>query len=310
MVKSGRGSPDGFGVTQRPGPRLLRFAAVLVAATALVVPAGAGVAAAATVQTDMVTTPAPWISRVWPATGSSAGGDRVAITGHHFTGISTARFGGVSGTNLVVVSDTRITVTTPADAVGNFRVRLVGPGRSSGRDITYEFVDPPTVTGVSPSSGPIVGGTTVTVTGTHLGETCCVRVGGVTATDLDVISDRMLTVTTPAHAAGDVRVRVFTPDTSSSRSSPVGFTYLAGPAVTGISPSSGPTAGGTTVTITGTGFSGATSVGFGGSAAPSFVVVNDTTITAVTPPGTPGAVDVLVFSPGGSAEVVDGFTYV
>ena len=251
----------------------------------------------------------PWISRTFPTIGSTTGGDRVAITGHHLTGITSARFGGVPGTNLVVESDTRITVTTPAHTVGSVRVRVVAPGRSSIRGVTYEFVDPPTVTGVSPPSGPIAGGTTVTVTGTHLDETCCVRFGGVVATDYDVINDTMLTVTAPAHLAGDVRVRVIAPHTSSPRSSAARFTYVPQPTITNLAPTSGPAAGGTTVTITGTGFSRATSVGFGGAAAPSFVVVNDTTITAVTPAGAPGAVDVLVFSPGGSAEVVHGFTY-
>src|ERR1019366_7947378 len=55
------------------------------------------------------------------------------------------------------------------------------------------------------------------------------------------------------------------------------------PAVTSISPSSGPTTGGTTVTITGTNFTGATKVGFGAVAATSFTVVSSTEITAVSP---------------------------
>ncbi len=50
------------------------------------------------------------------------------------------------------------------------------------------------------------------------------------------------------------------------------FTYVAGLAVTGMSPTSGPAAGGTTVTITGAAFTGATSVSFGATAASSFTV--------------------------------------
>ena len=66
------------------------------------------------------------------------------------------------------------------------------------------------------------------------------------------------------------------------------FTYTAAvaPTVTGLSPTTGPQAGGTLVTITGTSFTGATAVDFGANAATNVTVVNDTTITADSPAGT------------------------
>ncbi|EKF18646.1 Calx-beta domain-containing protein [Nitratireductor pacificus] len=84
---------------------------------------------------------------------------------------------------------------------------------------------------------------------------------------------------------------------------------LAGPSVTSISPNNGPEAGGTSVTITGTNFTGATAVTFGGAAAASFTVNSGTTISAVTPAGTAGAVDVAVTTPGGTDTETGGFTY-
>jgi hypothetical protein len=80
--------------------------------------------------------------------------------------------------------------------------------------------------------------------------------------------------------------------------------------VAGISPTSGPAAGGTVVTITGTNFTGATSVSFGG-AATSFTVNSATSITATSPAGM-GTVDVVVTnSSGGSAtSAADRFTYI
>ncbi len=74
---------------------------------------------------------------------------------------------------------------------------------------------------------------------------------------------------------------------------------------------SGPELGGTSVTITGTGFAGATVVDFGTAAAVSFTVVNDTTITADSPAGT-GVVDVTVTTPVGTTATspADQFTYV
>jgi len=75
--------------------------------------------------------------------------------------------------------------------------------------------------------------------------------------------------------------------------------------VTGVSPSSGPTAGGTPVTITGTEFTGTPSVTFGGTAATSVVVVDSTTLTCVTPAHASGAVTVAV----GSGSLASGFTF-
>jgi hypothetical protein len=83
------------------------------------------------------------------------------------------------------------------------------------------------------------------------------------------------------------------------------------PTVVGLSTTSGPAAGGTSVTITGTDFTGATAVDFGTTAATSFTVVSATTITAVSPPGT-GVVNVTVTTPSGTsaASTADQFTYV
>jgi hypothetical protein len=93
---------------------------------------------------------------------------------------------------------------------------------------------------------------------------------------------------------------------------PFPFTFtvsVPAPTVTGISPTSGPMAGGTGVTITGTNFTGATAVTIGGVAATSITVVNDTTITATTPVHAAGAVDVIVTTPGGPGTGTGLFTF-
>lgn len=82
------------------------------------------------------------------------------------------------------------------------------------------------------------------------------------------------------------------------------------PTITNVSPTSGTTLGGTTVTITGTGFTGATAVTFGGTAATSFTVDSDTQVTATTPAHAAGAVDVAVTAPGGTATSAGAYTYV
>lgn len=173
----------------------------------------------------------------------------------------------------------------------------------------------PVVTGVSPSSGPIAGGTSVTLTGTGFSGATAVAfgTGGASGTALTVVDDSHITVVSPAHSAGQVNVFVTTPVGTSAAVAADRFTYLPPPpVVSSVSPSSGPAAGGTSVTITGSGFTGATGVSFGtGHAAASYTVVSSTTITAVSPAGSVGAVNVFVTTAGGTSSAVtaDRFTY-
>jgi hypothetical protein len=93
-----------------------------------------------------------------------------------------------------------------------------------------------------------------------------------------------------------------------------GFTYAAAaapaPTVTGLTPNSGPTAGGTSVTISGTNFVSGAAVTIGGSAATNVVVTNSTTITGVTPSHPAGGVTVIVTNPDGqSSALTNGYTY-
>ena len=82
------------------------------------------------------------------------------------------------------------------------------------------------------------------------------------------------------------------------------------PVVTGIAPDGGTAAGGTTVVVTGSGFTGATDVGFGRVYAPAMTVDSDTQITATSPAGT-GTVDITVTTPAGTSatSTADQFTY-
>jgi len=84
----------------------------------------------------------------------------------------------------------------------------------------------------------------------------------------------------------------------------------AAPMVTSISPFSGSTTGGTSVTITGTGFVSGATVTIGGTAATGVTTMSATSITATTPAGTAGARDVVVTTMGGSVTLGGGFTYV
>jgi IPT/TIG domain len=89
-------------------------------------------------------------------------------------------------------------------------------------------------------------------------------------------------------------------------------TIPATPAVTSISPVTGPTAGGTSVTITGTGFVGTNSVKFGSTNATSYTINSATSITAVAPAGSAGSTDIRVATATGTSAntAADDFTYI
>src|SRR5262249_4732928 len=170
----------------------------------------------------------------------------------------------------------------------------------------------PTVTSISPANGPVAGGTAVTITGANFSGATSITIGGVAPTAVTV-NPTSITATTPAHAVGAVDVGVTTPlGTGTGRNL---FIYTAPPAVvptvTSISPNAGVPGGGTSVTITGTNFTNATTVMFGTNNAAFFTVVSATSITARSPAGS-GTVHVTVTTPVGTSVTGSGdqFSYV
>jgi hypothetical protein len=250
---------------------------------------------------------APTITSVSPSSGPTAGGTTVTITGTNFTGATVVKFGGASAASYTVNSATQITATSPTGAAGAVNVAVTTAGGTATSTGGYTYVAAPTITSASPSSGPTAGGTTVTITGTNFTGATAVKFGGAAATSFTVNSATQITATSPAGAAGAVNVAVTT--AGGTATSTGAYTYVAAPTITSVSPSSGPTAGGTTVTITGTNFTGATAVKFGCAAAASYTVNSATQITATTPAGAAGAVNIAVTTAGGTATKTGGFTY-
>ena len=100
--------------------------------------------------------------------------------------------------------------------------------------------------------------------------------------------------------------------TRAAQNPPGGESAAAAQAVTGVSPTSGPMAGGDTVTVTGRGFTGTTGVNFGTVAAPKLAIASDTQLFVTSPPAAAaGAVDVTVTTPAGTSATTpaDQFTY-
>lgn len=190
-------------------------------------------------------------------------------------------------------------------------VDLTSQGNSAGQLYTI-VVDalPPdgaSITSISPNTGITTGGTPVTITGALLTGSTDVQFDGVSATSIVVVDDNTITCDTPAGTLGAVDVEVFHPAGNGTLVN--GFTYFAATLVS-ILPIAGLTAGGTAVTITGTLLTGTTDVKFDTTSATSIVVVDDNTITCVTPAHALGAVDVKAFTPtNGNPVLTAGFTY-
>jgi hypothetical protein len=255
----------------------------------------------------------PRVSQISPNSGLTSGGTTVTITGTNFTGATSVVFGTVAATHLTVVNTTTITVTSPAQAAGENNVQVTTPGGTSAKVAADEFTyaGVPTVSKISPTSGPTAGGTTVTIVGTNFTGATAVEFGGVAGTNLTVLNNTTMTVTSPAQAAGERNIQVTTPRGTSAKVTGDEFTYEGVPTVTKVSPNAGPTSGGTSVTITGTNFTGATSVLFGTVAGTNLTVVNSTTITATSPAQAAGERNIQVTTPSGTSAKVAGdeFTY-
>jgi len=165
----------------------------------------------------------------------------------------------------------------------------------------------PTLDSISPSTGPTAGGTSVTITGTNFISGATVTIGGSQCIGITIVSTTSITAVTPPGTTGAKNIVVTTPRGSATLTG--AFTYYADPAVTTISPTSGPATGGTLVTIHGTLFTGATGVSFGGIPATDFIVDNDSQITATTPAHAAGSADVTVTNAGGTS-FFEAFTYI
>ncbi|GAA1238964.1 IPT/TIG domain-containing protein [Pseudonocardia alaniniphila] len=236
-----------------------------------------------------------------PNQGSSAGGTAVVITGTNLANASAVRFGANLGT-ITANTPTQINVTSPAGH-GVVGVTVTTPGGTSN-PLSYFYLEPPAKFALSPTSGVEAGGNSVTITGSNLNGATSVTFGANAGT-ITANNSGSIVVTVPA-GTGSVPVTVVTPGGSTNGLS---YEYVVAPTVATIDPDSGPTAGGTGVTITGTGLTTTSSVTFGGTPA-SFVVISPTEVSATTPAGAAGAVDVVVTTTGGSATLEDGFTYV
>ena len=265
-----------------------------------------------------ITNPAPTVAQISPSSGPTTGGTAVTITGANFLG-STVTFGGVAAASVSVTSSTSIVATTPPTANAGSVPIVVR--NSDGQNVTFNSftytLPGPSITSVSPASGPTSGGTFFTITSTggfQPGAT--VTIAGIGAGEVTVVNSTTITALSPLGPAnGESPVHTFdvvvhNPD-GSTITKQNAFTYTFPPlAVSSISPGASVPAGGVEVTLTGVGFNSAvvSSVTFGGVAATNVRVLDAVTMKATVPAHAAGSVDVVV-TDGTSITLKNGFTY-
>ena len=245
--------------------------------------------------------PAPVVASFAP--GSGPVGTAVTLTGSHFTGATGVAFGGVPAT-FTVGSDTSIAAVVPAGAVTGSIV-VTGPGGTGAGPTSFlvTVLVKPVINGLTPSSGPV--GVSVIISGSRFNGALAVDFNGTPAIFSVISSTLLSTVVPPGATTGPLSVTT----TAGTTAGPI-FTVTVpppAPTITGFSPKTGIT--GTTVTITGTNFTGATKVTLAGVNCPVFSVVSATRITVKVPAnGKTGKFKVI--TPGGSALTKTNFVKV
>ena len=189
-----------------------------------------------------------------------AGGAQVMIAGYQLASATAVDFGGIPAANFAYAGTSQgvdwIYATTPPSPAGAVDVTVensYGWSAISQPADQMQYVGPPTITGISPSSGPLSGGTLVTLFGSGLYNgysLASVTVGGQPAASSGNWMNRNeMWITVPAGAAGTVDIVATGFGGTSTTSAADKFTYVPPPSIAAVSPATGPVEGGTPVTI-------------------------------------------------------------
>ena len=253
---------------------------------------------------------------VSPAQGKSSGGTTVTLTGTGFADGMQVLVGGtpMDGSAVFVLDATSAQVQMPPHDTGlvDLTVAVPGPGPkdpaiTSKLPGAYLYFNDLVLTAIEPAKGPVTGGTPITIKGTgFLGKTS-VLIGGKPAIGVKVVADDELIAVTPPGLFGAAPVHVVNERGAGLMKK--GFFYFAAPTIASLSPAAGPTAGGTAVTVTGTGFTSDTDIAFGLAKASVLEVVSDKVLKIATPPGPEGKTTVLATTPYGTGSLAGGYVY-
>jgi hypothetical protein len=192
--------------------------------------------------------------------------------------------------------------TSAQAGVGGYGVDNIGPP-------PVPPTPAPTIATISPNVGVFTGNTVVTIAGNNFIDVTGVTFGGTSATGLSVANVTSITANTPSGTIG-ATVDVAVVANAGTATSTAAFTYTApAPTIASVAPVIGPNTGLTAISITGTNYISVTGVTVGGNAASNVNTVSANLITARTPEGAVGNVNIVVAAAGGNVTAVNGFQY-
>ncbi len=165
------------------------------------------------------------IGQVTPAIGPTAGANTVTIQGEAFTSASTVMFGTSAATSVKFISSTTLTAVAPAHAGGFVSITVKNVNGTGVLANAYRFTALPIVTSISPASGPLAGGTSITLKGYNLKTVTKVAFGGTAGTIASGATFNTLKVTDPAFPGGANPVNVVVTNPSGPLTLTAGFDY-------------------------------------------------------------------------------------
>lgn len=255
----------------------------------------------------------PTVTGVAPSSIRAGGQYLATVTGSNFFGTS-VRFGFNAATNFTVIDPGTETVLTPILTAGTYDVEVRNLESTTAPTLPKAF----TVVGlpsIDPIWGPRSGGTVVTIRGNAFAEGAQVFFGSIEAASVTFVAATTLQATTPPGSPGKATVYVRNPSGLTMAFQDFAFVTEGDVlALTGATPSTGPTTGGTQVTITGSGFASSYNLHawFGGLPATSISKLTETTIKVTAPPHEEGTVDIAVMNQdtnAAAASLPAAFTY-
>ncbi|MCO4759951.1 MAG: IPT/TIG domain-containing protein [Myxococcales bacterium] len=259
----------------------------------------------------------PTIQTVAPAAGPTSGGTEVTVLGAGFTDKIQVWVGDNQASVLEVQGTTKLRINAPPGQQGAVPVKVKTKYGSSTLPNGFVYTDDKgtaatKILAIAPPKGPLAGGQTVTIVANGLvskGDTT-VLFGGKLAKISSVTPGAHTVVVKAPKGAKEGGTDVTVMTSMGSHTLKKGYTYDQSVEVHSVAPAFGPPAGNTKITIKGAGFSkGKPLVRIGALPASTVVVVSDSELQAVTPPGSPGYVNILVKSGDDQAVLPNGFAY-
>lgn len=257
------------------------------------------------------------IAALTPGEGPTAGLTAVTLEGEGLASVRAVRFGVAEALDVFAISDRSVVLLTPPHPPGWVDVTIeLGDGGTVTRTRGFLYRDPVGLTAVEPRAGSGLGGTPLTVRGAGFTDGVAVLIGGRRALDVAVLDPATLTCMSPEGTPGETDVLVVSPAGAARLAR--GYTFeadlapaLDGTAIDRVSPARGPAGGGTTVTLTGRGLGARLGVRVGATPARAVRASADgTSLTFVTPPGSPGPASIHLFDGAARTSAADAFTYV